>query len=422
VRTGKPLWRFDTMPGPGQPGHETWENDSWKVTGNTNVWTLMSADEELGYVYLPFGTAANDFYGGHRHGDNVFGEALVCVDARTGRRIWHYQVVRHGLWDYDLPAAPVLADVTRDGRRVKAVVQATKQGFVFVFDRVTGTPLWPIEDRAVPPSTVPGEKTSPTQPFPTKPAPFEIQGVREDDLIDLTPELKRQAMTLIERFTYGPLYTPPTEFGTITMPGVGGGANWTGGAWDPETSTYYVSTTRVPSVITLFKPGTLVIQDTYAGRFTFLPGPEGLPLFKPPWASVVAIDMTTGDHRWRAAVGNPPAAHPVLKSLDIKDRLGWPLRSFALATRSLLLVLQAGYHNNPRPSPLDPYRTIHDLNNRDPKLFAYDKATGSLLAEVPVPANATGAPMTYMAGGKQHVVFATGGGGLPEELIALTLP
>ena len=191
VRTGQLLWTFRAVPGPGEVGHETWENDSWKTIGNTNVWTLMSADEELGYVYLPFSTPANDYYGGHRHGDNLFGDALVCLDARTGKRIWHYQIVRHDIWDYDLPAAPNLIDVTVDGRRVKAVAQVTKQGFVFVFDRVTGTPLWPIEDRPVPQSSVPGEKTAATQPFPTKPAPVEIQGVREDDLIDLTPELRQ---------------------------------------------------------------------------------------------------------------------------------------------------------------------------------------------------------------------------------------
>jgi quinoprotein glucose dehydrogenase len=422
VRTGKPLWTFRSVPGPGEVGHESWENDSWKVAGNTNVWTLMSADEELGHVYLPFGTPANDYYGGHRHGDNLFGETLVCVDARTGRRVWHYQIVRHGLWDYDLPAAPVLADVVRDGRRVKAVIQATKQGFVFVFDREMGAPLWPIEDRAVPPSTVPGEKASPTQPFPTKPAPVEIQGVRQEDLIDLTPELRRQAVALVERFKIGPLYTPPGEFGTIIMPGVAGGPSWAGGAWDPETGTYYVTTIRVPSVLTVFRPSRVTSNDTYAGRFTFLPGPEGLPLFKPPWASLVAIDMTTGDHRWRAAVGNPSRTNPVLASLEVKERLGWPLRSFALATKSLLVVMQTGYHGNARPSPTTPYRLLLDLHNRDPKLFAYDKATGALLAEVPVPANATGAPMTYLAGGKQHIVFPVGGGGIPEELIALTLP
>src|SRR6185436_13200337 len=219
VRTGQRLWTFRAVPGPGEVGHETWENDSWKTIGNTNVWTLMSADEELGYVYLPFSPPANDYYGGHRHGDNLFSDALVCLDARTGKRIWHYQITRHDIWDYDLPAAPNLMDVTVDGRRVKAVAQVTKRGHIFAFDRVTGTPLWPIEDRAVPQSTVPGEKTAATQPFPTRPAPVEIQGLRDDDLIDLTPDLRRSARAIVSRYDNGPLYTPPSERGTILVPG-----------------------------------------------------------------------------------------------------------------------------------------------------------------------------------------------------------
>jgi quinoprotein glucose dehydrogenase len=421
VRTGKKLWTFRAVPGPGEVGHETWENESWKVTGNTNVWTLMSADEELGYVYLPFSTPANDFYGGHRHGDNLFGESLVCVDARTGRRIWHYQIVRHGLWDYDLPAAPVLLDVTQDGRRIKAVAQATKQGFVFVFDRVTGAPLWPIEQRPVPQSTVPGERSAATQPFPTKPAAIEVQGVREADLIDLTPELKQEALAIIERYDHGPLYTPPTERGVIVMPGLGGGANWAGGAWDPESGLYYVTTTRTPHVVTLFKPPPMASGDRYAGRFTYLWGPQRLPLFRPPWGSLVAIDMVTGEHRWRAPVGTGNT-HPALRSLNISERLGWPLRSFALVTKTLVLTVQTGYLGNERPSPNSPRRRIFDLNTLEPKLYAYDKATGALVAEVALPANASGAPMTYMANGKQYVAFPVGGANIPEELIALALP
>jgi quinoprotein glucose dehydrogenase len=419
VRTGKLKWTFRAVPGPGEVGHETWENDSWKVTGGVNVWTLMSGDEDLGYVYLPFSTPANDYYGGHRHGDNLFSESLVCVDARTGRRVWHYQIVRHGLWDYDLPAAPVLIDVTRDGKTIKAVAQATKQGFVFVFDRVTGAPLWPIEDRAVPQSTVPGEKTAATQPFPSKPAAFEIQGVREEDLVAFTPEMKQAAIAIVARYDSGPLYTPPTERGVIAMPSVGGGASWSGGAWDPESSTYYVTTVRVPSVIALRNPPTYESRDTYVGRFTFLGGP-GVPLFKPPWGSVVAIDMTTGEHRWRAPVGS--GAFGELAGLGIVERLGWPSRSFALVTKSLLLVVQSGTGVGARPAITSPFRQTFTFANREPKLYAYDKATGALIAEVAVPANATGAPMTYMAAGKQYVVFPVGGSNIPEELIALALP
>jgi quinoprotein glucose dehydrogenase len=407
------------VPGPGEVGHETWENDSWKTIGNTNVWTLMSADEDLGYVYLPFSPPANDYYGGHRHGDNLFSDALVCLDARTGQRIWHYQITRHDIWDYDLPAAPNLIDVTVNGQRVKAVAQVTKQGFVFVFDRVTGQPLWPIEDRAVPQSSVPGEKTAATQPYPTKPAPVEIQGVREEDLLDLTPELRRQALEIIARYDHGPLYTPPSERGTILMPGVGGGPSWSGAAWDPETGIYYVTTVRLPFAVKLRQPSG-ESSDRYVGGFDYVSGPQRLPLFKPPWGSLVAIDMSSGEHRWRSAIGS--GRHPSIGHLAIPDRLGWPIRSFVLATKSLLLVVQQGYQSNERPAPFSPRRRVWDLNTLDPKLYAYDKASGRLLAEIALSANAGGAPMTYMAGGKQYVAVPVGGSNIAEELIALALP
>jgi glucose dehydrogenase len=232
ARTGQARWTFHAIPQAGEAGNETWEGESWKITGSANVWAPMSADEDLGYVYLPFSTPANDYYGGHRHGDNLFGESLVCLDAATGRRVWHYQFVRHGVWDYDVPAAPNLADVNVDGRRVKAVAQVTKQAFVFVFDRVTGRPLWPIEERPVPQSKVPGEKTAATQPFPTRPAPVDQQGVRPEDVIDFTPELRRQALDILERYDWGPLYTPPSGRGTILVPGVAGGPSWSGAAVD----------------------------------------------------------------------------------------------------------------------------------------------------------------------------------------------
>jgi quinoprotein glucose dehydrogenase len=421
VRTGKKVWTFRAVPQPGEVGHETWENESWRVTGAANVWAPISADEELGYVYLPFGTPANDYYGGHRHGDNLFGESLVCVDARTGRRVWHYQFVRHGLWDYDLPAAPNLIDVTVNGRRRRAVAQATKQGFVFVFDRVTGRPIWPIEDRPVPRSSVPGEKTAATQPFPTKPAAIEIQGVREEDLIDLTPELREQALGIIRDYDHGPLYTPPSERGVIAMPGVGGGASWSGGAWDPETGIYYVTTVRLPFVLKLFTPPAMASGDRYAGRFIYLSGPRLLPLFKPPWGSLVAIDMSTGGHLWRVPVGTGNT-HPAITQLNITERLGWPFRSFVIVTKSLLLTVQTGYQSNERPAPNDPRRRIFDLNNLEPVLSAFDKATGALIAEVALPANATGSPITYMAAGRQYVAFPVGGSNIPEELIAVALP
>ena len=419
VRTGKVLWTFRSVPEPGEVGHETWENDSWKTVGGTNAWSLLSADEELGYVYLPFGTPANDYYGGHRPGDNLFGEALVCLDARTGKRIWHYQLVRHGLWDYDLPAAPNLVDVTVNGQRVKAVAQVTKQGFAFVFDRVTGKPLWPIVDRPAPQSTVPGEKSVATQPFPTKPAPFEIQGVREEDLNDLTPELRALARDIIARYDHGPLYTPPSERGAILMPGIGGGASWSGAAWDPETQTLYVNTQRSSHVLTL-KSSPPLSNDRYVGTPQSLLGPRNLPLFKPPWGSLVAIDLSRGDHRWRSPVGS--GRFPLVRSLGITERLGWPFRSFSLVTKTVVLVVQAGYLSNKRPAPYSPHREVYDLNVLEPTLYAYDKASGKLLAQVDLPANASGAPMTYMAGGKQYVAFPVGGANVTEELIALALP
>ena len=276
----------------------------------------MSADEELGYVYLPVSTPTNDYYGGHRPGDSLYGDSLVCIDASTGKQVWHYQLVRHGLWDYDTPAAPNLIDITVDGQRIKAVAQVTKQAFVYVFDRVTGGPMWPIEDRPVPASSVPGESAAATQPFPTRPAPIDIQGVREEDLIDLTPELRSEALRIIARYDYGPLYTPPSQRGTIQVPGVAGGANWSGAAVDPETGMLYVGTDRLPFVVTLRKPGPTQGSYDFIGEFRYLPGPHGLPLLKPPFGSMVAIDMNSGEHRWRIPVGEtgitrrPPVQDP----------------------------------------------------------------------------------------------------------------
>ena len=282
-----------------------------------------------------------------------------------------------------------------------------------MFDR-----RWTIERLAA--SSVAGEKLALTQPYPTRPAPFEIQGIREADLIDFTPELRSQALEIIGKYDHGPLYTPPTERGTIVMPGVAGGASWSGAAWDPESETYYVTTFRAPFVVTLFQPTEVAAR--FAGRFDYLIGPNRLPLLKPPWGSVVAIDMSRGEHRWRAAVGTGPRNHPALALLNLTERLGWPTRSWALATRTLLFVVQMGYRGPAKPAPFSPRRRVNDLFNLEPKLYAYDKATGALLAETPLPANATGAPMTYMINGAQHIVVAVGGANLSEELIALRLP
>jgi len=421
VRSGKLLWTFHTVPQEEEEGVETWLDGSWKLTGNANVWAPMSADDRLGYVYLPVSTPSNDYYGAHRPGDGLYGESLVCLEARTGRKVWHYQIVRHGLWDYDLPAAPNLLDVVVDGKPVKAVAQVTKQGFLFAFDRVTGKPIWPIEDRAVPPSPMPRDRASPTQPFPTRPAPFEIQGVREEDLIDFTPDLRADALKIINAYEYGPLYTPPSDRGTILNPGVAGGANWNGAAVDPASGLLYVSSYRYPFVVHLRLPQLSEQRYDYIGRAQPLDGPRGLPLFKPPWSSLTAIDMNNGEHRWRIAVGRGPVTHPALAPLDIKERLGTPYaKSWALATRSLLFVVHSGIFVNARPGP-DPRRLIFDIAQRETWLWVHDKASGERLAEIPVGSNAAGAPMTYSVDGRQFIVFPVGGGNVTEELVAVSL-
>jgi quinoprotein glucose dehydrogenase len=419
VVTGRLLWTFHTVAQQGEPGVETWENDSWKEAGNANVWAPMSADEELGYVYLPVSTPTNDYYGGHRPGDGLYGESLVCLDAATGRKVWHYQFVHHGLWDYDLPAAPNLIDITVGGKPIKAIAQVTKQAFVYVFDRVTGQPVWPIEEQPVPASNVPGESPSKTQPFPTRPAPIDIQGVRDEDLIDLSPEIRKEAIDIVAKYDHGPLFTPPSERGTIQVPGVAGGGNWAGAAIDPETGMLYVGTYRLPFVVTVRKPRPGESSYDFIGEFRYLPGPRGLPLLKPPFGSIVAIDMNSGEHRWRIPVGRGELI-PAIQQLGIHERLGFPTRSWALITKTVMIVVQSGYFGAPRLAP-GGMRKIADLNNFDPHLWVYDKASGEMLAEIAVPANAIGAPITYMAGEKQYIAFPVGGGPLVEELIAVSL-
>jgi quinoprotein glucose dehydrogenase len=419
VKSGRLLWTFHTVAQGEEPGVETWEQESWKETGNANVWAPMSADEELGYLYLPVSTPTNDFYGGHRLGDGLYGDSLVCLDAATGKKVWHYQLVHHGLWDYDPPAAPNLIDITVDGKRVKAVAQVTKQAFVYVFDRVTGQPVWPIEEQPVPASNMPGERASKTQPVPTKPAPFDLQSARDEDLIDLTPEIHREAIDIASRYDRGGLFTPPSQRGMIEVPGTGGGASWSGAAIDPETGTLYVGTQRLPITITLRKPAPWQGSYDFIGDATFLAGPRGLPLLKPPFGSMVAIDMNSGEHRWRIPVGSSEAMASIQK-LGIRDKLGLPARNWALLTKTVMIVVQMGYRGAPRFLP-EFNRYVYDLYNRDAYLRVYDKTTGEMLAEIPVPANATGAPITYMAGGKQFIAFPVGGGGLVEELIAVSL-
>jgi quinoprotein glucose dehydrogenase len=419
VKTGRLLWTFHTVPQGEEPGVETWENDSWKEAGNTNVWAPMSADEELGYVYLPVSTPTNDHFGGERPGNGLYGDSLVCLDATSGKKVWHYQLVHHGLWDYDTPSAPSLIDITVDGKRIKAVAQATKQAFLYVFDRQTGQPVWPIEERPVPPSGVAGERASATQPFPTKPAPFDLQSTRDENLNDLTPEIHKEAIDIAAAYDHGDLFTPPSERGSILFPGNGGGGNYNGAAFDPDTNMLYVSTIRLPFVLKLLKPRPGGLPWGYVGVVDPLQGPRGLPLMKPPFGSIVAIDMNTGQHRWRIPIGRSDAL-PSIQVLGIHERLGLPYRNWALVTKTVMIVVQIGKVGPPRVVP-GLNQPVRDLTNVDPHLWVYDKTSGEMLAEMPLPANASGAPMTYMADGKQYIVFPVGGGPLVEELIAVSL-
>ena len=339
VMTGELRWRFNPVPQPGEAGNETWEDGSWQYSGNANVWSLMSADEELGYVYLPVSTPTNDWYGGHRLGDNLFAESLVALECATGERVWHYQMIHHGLWDYDNPAAPNLVDITVDGRPIRAVVQVTKQGFTYVFDRVTGEPVWPIVELPVPPSLVPGERASPTQPFPTWPLPFERQGITANDLIDFTPELRAEAIEILGGYVFGPIFTPPSvrsedpddTQGTIQLPGWVGGADWNGAAIDPETQILYVPSVTAPIVVSLVAPNPDASDFNYVrGAPRSVQGPRGLPLVKPPWGRITAIDLNSGEHLWMVPNGEGPRDHEALQGLDL-PRLGAPGRPAPLA-------------------------------------------------------------------------------------------
>lgn len=350
------------------------------------------------------------------------------MDAATGERVWHFQAVHHGLWDYDLGSAPNLVDIEVDGKPIRALAQVSKQGFVYVFDRATGEPVWPIEERPVPPSEVPGERAAPTQPFPTKPLPFERQGLSEDDLIDFTPELREAAVAALEGHRLLGFFEPPTLEPFFYLPGALGGANWGGAAFDPETGYLYVPSITLPTPLRLVEPAEGESDYRYIHDFTYwfdkTFGPAGLPWTKPPYGRVTAYDLNRGEIAWQEPLGEGPRNHPALRDLDL-PRLGWPQRGYPLLTKTLLFVGQEA-RNWTRLGALigDVLEEGQEdeLTVFDPKMYAYDKATGELIAELEMPRNVLGAPMTYMAGGKQYIVFAAGGLNADAELIALSLP
>ena len=416
IHSGKQLWVFHTIPQEGEFGADTWLNASNKTNGKAKTWSLFSADEELGYIYAPLSAAANDWYGGLRPGSNLFADSLVCLDAKTGKRVWHYQLVHHDLWDYDLPTAPILADLTVDGKKVKAVLQVTKTAWVFAFDRVTGKPIWPIEERPVPQTNVPTEWTSPTQPFPTKPAPFDRQGLTDNDLIDFTPELHAEAVDMMKHYVHGQIFTPPSlkgeepdgNKGTLYLPGWVGGANWTGAALDPETGILYVPSVSVPYLVGLRKNGEGYRRASEATLY--VDGPHGLPLVKPPYGRITAIDMNKGEHLWMVPNGDGPRNHPLLKDLHLPP-LGQPGRAAPLLTKTMLFLGEGDMVGVSMP----PFSGGNIFR-------AYDKQTGKVLWEKDLEAGATSAPMTYMFNGKQYVVVAVGSTNHPAEFVALTLP
>lgn len=448
VRTGKRLWIFHTIPKPDEYGSDTWDKDSLAYTGNTGVWAQISVDEELGLVYLPVELPTGDYYGGDRPGNGLFGESLVAVDLQTGKRKWHYQFVHHGLWDMDIPAAPILCDITINGRIVKAVAQPTKQSFLYVFNRETGQPIWPIEERPVPKGDVPGEWYSPTQPFPTKPPAYDNQGVSLDQLIDFTPELRAEAGKLVSKYRIGPLFTPPSvskadgTLGTITSPGSTGGANWPGGSYDPETHKLYVySQTAIALLGLVPTPGPQFSDMEYvqgtagkeprnstpmgapprpappgeAARGGDEGGPtltvSGLPLLKPPYGRITAFDMDKGEIAWQVAHGETPdnvRNNPALKGHTI-PRTGQAGLVGVLTTKSLVI---AG----------EPMFTTTTSGVRGAMLLAYDKGTGHEVGAVYMPAPQSGSPMTYMLNGQQYIIVSISGRDYPGELIAFRLP
>jgi quinoprotein glucose dehydrogenase len=452
VRTGKRLWIFHTIPQAGEFGHDTWEKDSASYTGNTGVWGQISADEELGLVYLPVELPTGDYYGGHRPGNGLFGESLVAIDLQTGKRRWHYQLVHHGIWDMDIPCAPILADIVINGRTVKAVAQPTKQAWLYVFNRETGEPIWPIVETPVEKGTVPGEWYAPTQPFPSKPPAYDRQGVSKDDLIDFTPELRAEAEKMIAMYKTGPVFTPPVVSrieGPLSTLTSGFATNWPGGSYDPETHTAYIYSQSGASPLALVVPpadlsdmnyiqgdarsgarrtggsgssaGGGRTGDTAAAAPAAAPAAaegaggglnvHGLPLLKPPYARISAIDLNRGEIRWQIAHGETAdnvRNNPLLKGLTI-PRTGRPGLIGPLVTKTLVIAGEGGVFTTPS-------------GQRGAMLRAYAKNDGHEVGAVYMPAPESGSPMTYMFNGKQYIVIAVSGGNYSGELIAYKLP
>jgi quinoprotein glucose dehydrogenase len=449
VRTGKRLWIFHTIPKKGEFGYDTWEKGSAEYTGNTGVWTQITVDEQLGLVYLPVESPTSDYYGGHRPGNNLFGETLVCVDLKTGERKWFFQLVHHPLWDMDISSAPILADITIDGKPVKAVAQPTKQGFLYVFDRLTGKPIWPIPEQPVEVGNVPGEWYSKTQPIPSKPPAYSRNGVSVDDLVDFTPALHDRAKEIASHYHLGPVYTPPTvsklegPLGTLTLGTASGGTNWPGGSYDPETHIVYVYACNACVEPIGLVPAPKEISDLHyiagtAGKeVEILRGPgenagadapkppkkksgtqyvpmnvDGLPLIKPPYGTITAINLDKGDFVWQIAHGETEdvvRSSPALKGMTI-PRTGQETYNIGTLVTKTLVIAGEGHVTTTADHP------------RGAMLRAYDKATGKEVGAVYMPAPQTGSPMTYMLNGKQYIVVAVSGGPYSGEYIAYTLP
>ena len=421
--TGDRKWIFHTIPGADEFGNDSWLNESWRYTGNAGVWGQMSVDTDLGIAYFATEMPTNDYYGGHRHGDNLFSDSLVAVDLETGDRLWHYQFIHHDVWDWDIPCAPILADVVIDGVERQVVAQPTKQTWLYVFDRVTGEPIWPIEEREVEPSDVPGELLSPTQPYVTKPPAYDRQGVDLDDLIDFTPEIKRRAEAIAARHRIGPIFTPPTVsdpngvIGTLILPSQAGGTNWNGGSIDPETGIVYVYSYTSMASLGLINDPEQSDMNFIRGRAREIPAAEaalnvdGIPLVKPPWGRITAIDLKVGEILWQIPHGATPdniRNHPLLEGVTL-PRTGRVGRVGTVITRTLVIAGEAG--------------TFTTASGEEGAMLrAYDKQTGREVGEVYMPAGASGSPMTYMHDGQQHIVLAISGGGFAGELIAFRLP